>query len=206
MESIILNIIDKLVSGNKLFLYLFFFFSQYLQIIFPPYPGDMVLVIEGYLSELVHLNIYFILTIAWFGTFLSSLMLYKLGEKEKEKILHSKFIKFIFNTKKFLKLKNMFNRHGPAAIFVSKFIPGIYSFTVLIAGISEADKKLTYLTIGIVNIIHHTMLIVLGKILKENWVIIINVLKTYNKYVIIAMIIFTLFYVLLTRVNKKKFV
>ena len=100
----------------------------------------------------------------------------------------------------------MFNRHGPAAIFVSKFIPGIYSFTVLIAGISEADKKLTYLTIGIVNIIHHTILIVLGKILKENWVIIINILKTYNKYVIIAMIIFTLFYVLLTRVNKKKFV
>ncbi|WP_427340580.1 DedA family protein [Caloranaerobacter sp. DY30410] len=204
MENIILNIIDKLVGGNKLFLYLFFFFSQCLQVIFPPYPGDMVLVIEGYLSELVNLNIYYILTIAWFGTFLSSLMLYKLGKKEK--ILHSKFIKFIFDTKKFLKIKNMFNKYGVAAIFVSKFIPGIYSFTLLIAGICETNEKLTYLTIGIVNIIHHTLLIILGKILKENWAIIINVIKAYNKYVIIATIIFVLSYVLLIRINKKKFV
>ncbi|SHH79186.1 membrane protein DedA, SNARE-associated domain [Caloranaerobacter azorensis DSM 13643] len=205
MENVILDIIDRLTNSNRLFLYLFFFFSQCLQIIFPPYPGDMVLVIEGYLSELLHLNIYFVLIIAWFGTFLSSLMLYKLGEKEKEKILQLKIIRVIFDTEKFIKIKEMFNKYGSAAIFISKFIPGIHSFTLLIAGIFEVNKKLAYLTIGIVNITHHALLIILGKILKENWAIIINMMKTYNKYIIIAIIVFGFFYLLSIRTNKKKF-
>ncbi len=203
MEEFIVNFAQNIVSENVFLSYLFFFISQSLQILFPPYPGDMVLILEGYLSELANLNIFLIIFNAVLATTLSSILLFIIGEKEEEKILKSRIIKYLFDTKKVEKLRHLFDRFGTLVIIISKIIPGIFSVTVLSAGIFKVKRSNAYFAIALVTLFHHSSLIILGKLLGENWTIIFHSLNVYNKYIIIFAVIGLILYGLMYLLKRK---
>ncbi|EOD01345.1 DedA family protein [Caldisalinibacter kiritimatiensis] len=203
MENAIIEFAENLVVNNSIGLMIFFFVSQSLQILFPPYPGDMVLILEGYLSSLGNLPVILIIINAICATFLSSILLYHIGKKEKEKILESKLIKWLFNVKIVSNLRTLFSKYGAAAIIISKFIPGVFSITVLCAGIFQVNKKYAYFAILIITTIHHTVLIMLGKVLQENWRTVFLKLNTYNKYVIVLGVLGIIIYGSMYLLRKK---
>lgn len=206
MESIILKIINIFIKDNIILLYIFFFFSQALQVLFPPYPGDMILVIEGYLSQVAKLNIYLILIVAWLGTFISSVILFKFGYMKQSEIQQSKLINFLIDTKKILKVSKILKKYSFITIILGKFIPGIYSIVILLAGIFKLNSWTVYITIGLTNFIHHSIFILLGKKLGENWVLIIEKLRIYQRYILFLVFISLIIYLLFHRIKKKYFV
>lgn len=189
MEDLIVQLAKDLVTDHKFLSFVFFFISQSLQILFPPYPGDMVLILEGYLSSLADLNIILVISNAVLATFLSSILLYHLGKKEKEKILKSRIVVYLFDVNKVDSLRRLFNRFGALAIILSKFIPGIFSISVLCAGIFEVNKRAAYIGIFLVTSFHHILLIMLGKFVGENWRLIFVWLNTYNRYAFIIVLL-----------------
>ncbi|WIV11269.1 VTT domain-containing protein [Proteiniborus sp. MB09-C3] len=203
MEEFIIDFAHNIVMENVLLSYVFFFASQSLQVLFPPYPGDMVLIIEGYLSEVAHLNIYFIITNAVASTSLSSILLYNIGRKKEEKILHSKVVALLFGTSKIAKLNKLFSKLGALVIVISKFIPGIFSLTLLSAGVFKVKRKSAYLSIIAVSFFHNFVLIALGKLLGENWTIILRKLDVYNRYFIIIAIIAIIIYLIMLQLKKR---
>lgn len=205
MEELIINFSKNIVSNNIVLSYLFFFISQSLQILFPPYPGDMVLILEGYLSQIANLNIILVMINAILATSLSSVLLYKIGEKEGEKILDLKIIKLLFETKSVDKLRHLFEKFGPLVIVISKFIPGIFSIALLSAGIFKVKNTFVYTSIVMVTSVHHIILIILGKILGENWTIIFYKIQTYNKYIFIAIIIILIIYAIMHYLKSRLF-
>ncbi len=203
MEEFVLEFANTIVSKNVFLSYVFFFISQSLQILFPPYPGDMILIVEGYLTELADLNILIVLINAILATTLSSILLFYIGEKGEHKILESKIIHYLFDTKIVEKLRGLFARHGALVIIISKLIPGIFSITVISAGIFKVKKVRAYSAIFAITAIHHSILIILGKLLGENWTIIFRRLNVYNRYIIVAGILLLIGYVLLLVIKKK---
>ncbi|RKD34269.1 DedA family protein [Thermohalobacter berrensis] len=205
METIIVELARSLVENNKILSFFFFFISQSLQVLFPPYPGDMVLILEGYLSGIAEINIVLVSLNAILATFLSSILLYHIGKKEQEKILKSKIINYLFDTAKVDKLRNLFDNYGPVAIIASKFIPGIYSVTILAAGIFQVPKRIAYISIAVITALHHILLIYLGNLVGENWKVILYKIEAYNKYVIILAVLGILIYGLLILIKNKLF-
>lgn len=203
MEKFIIDFAQNIVMENVLLSYLFFFISQSLQVVFPPYPGDMILILEGYLSELAHLNIYLVITNAAASTSLSSILLYNIGRKKQERILHSKIVTLLFGTSKIAKLSKLFAKLGALVIILSKFIPGIYSLTLLSAGVFRVKKRSAYLSIILVSTFHNVVLITLGKLLGENWTIILRRMDTYNRYIIIIAIIAFVIYLIMLQLKKR---
>ncbi|MTI66545.1 MAG: hypothetical protein FH753_08085 [Firmicutes bacterium] len=205
MEQLIIEFAKDIVSNNILLSYLFFFVSQSLQILFPPYPGDMVLIIEGYLTEFSNINLILVMLTAILATSLSSILLYNIGRKEGSIILKSKLVKYLFDTEKVNKLRHLFDRFGAMVIIGSKLIPGIFSLTVLSAGIFKVKRRLAYVSIVIITIIHHGILIILGKILGENWTLIFYKINRYNRIIIILAIIGFILYIILLKIKNKLF-
>ncbi|MFA5524010.1 MAG: VTT domain-containing protein [Tissierellales bacterium] len=203
MEKIIVDFAQNIVMENVILSYLFFFVSQSLQVLFPPYPGDMIIVLEGYLSELAHLNIYLVIVNAVASTSLSSILLFNLGMKKQEKILQSKIVALLFGTSKITKLRKLFDKLGVLVIIFSKFIPGIYSLTVLSAGIFKVRKRAAYLSIVLISSFHHIVLITLGKLLGENWIIILRRMDIYNRYIIIIAVIAFIIYLIMLQLKKR---
>lgn len=203
MEQLVVEFTKEIAINNVILTYVFFFISQALQVIFPPYPGDMILILEGYIIELANFKLVLVTTNAILATFLSSILLYNIGNIKEDRILHSKLINYLFDMKKISKIRNLFDKHGAAFIIFSKFIPGIYSITVLSAGIFKVRKKNAYLGILITNLIHHIVLILLGKKLGENWTIIFYKLNSYSRYIIAIGIIGFIAYLILLKIKKK---
>lgn len=203
MEGLIIDFAQKIVNDNIILSYLFFFISQSLQILFPPYPGDMVLIIEGYLSEVAHLNIYLVIANAVTSTSLSSILLYNIGRRKQEKILQSKLITFLFATEKIKKLYKLFSKLGSLVIIISKFIPGIFSLVVLSAGVFKVKKRFAYISIIIISFLHNSTLILLGKLVGENWSVIFRKLNVYNRYIIVAAIVGLIMYLIMLQLRKK---
>ncbi|MGO1712264.1 MAG: DedA family protein [Senegalia sp. (in: firmicutes)] len=205
MEELIIQFSKDIVSQNVFLSYIFFFISQLLQVLFPPYPGDMVLILEGYLSEIANLNIILVISNAILATSLSSIALYLLGRKEEEKILHSKIINKLFETDKVLKLKKLFDRFGAIVIIISKFIPGIYSITILSAGVFKVKKRIAYSSIILISSLHHIALIFLGKILGENWTFVFRKIEIYNKQILTLIIPILILYFIVIQIKKRIF-
>lgn len=205
MEELIIQFSKNIVSQNILFSYIFFFISQSLQVLFPPYPGDMVLILEGYLSEIANLNIILVIINAITATSLSSIALYIFGKKEEEKILHSKIIQKLFETDKVLKLKKLFDKFGATVIIISKFIPGVYSITILSAGVFKVRKRVAYTSIILISSLHHILLISLGKILGENWTFVFRKIEVYNKQILTLIIPILFLYFIIMQIKKKIF-
>ncbi|MGO1652598.1 DedA family protein [Senegalia sp. (in: firmicutes)] len=205
MEELIIQFSKDIVSQNVFLSYIFFFISQFLQVLFPPYPGDMVLILEGYLSEIANLNIILVISNAILATSLSSIALYLLGRKEEEKILHSKIINKLFETDKVLKLKKLFDRFGAIVIIISKFIPGIYSITILSAGVFKVKKRIAYSSIILISSLHHIALIFLGKILGENWTFVFRKIEIYNKQILTLIIPIFILYFIVIQIKKRIF-
>lgn len=203
MEEFVTEFAESIVTQNVFLSYVFFFISQSLQILFPPYPGDMVLILEGYLTELANLNIFGVIINAIMATTLSSFLLYRIGEKGEERILHSKTINYLFDIRIIEKLRKLFERHGALVIILSKLIPGIFSITVISAGIFKVRKIKAYIAISVISAIHHSILIILGKLLGENWTVIFHRINVYNKYIIIIGVVILLMYGSLLILKKK---
>ena len=205
MEQLIISFAKNIVNENVLLSYLFFFVSQSLQVLFPPYPGDMVLILEGYLSEIAHLNIFLVVTNAVVATSSSSIFLYNIGRKNQERILHSKIITFLFPTNKIEKLNKIFKKLGAWTIILSKFIPGIFSLTVLSAGVVRVKRRFAYISIVTISFLHNFTLIILGKKLGENWQLIFKKMNEYNRYIIIIGIISLIIYFIMLQLKKRLF-
>lgn len=194
MEQQITAFAEGLIAFNPIIAYFFFFINSALQILFPPYPGDSVIVLSGYLSSSGILNTPMVLTVTLGSTFLSSILLYTLSFKYSDKILSSKFMNRFFNIKKVYSLENWFKKYGSIAIIINKFLPGIGSLTLISAGVLKLPKGSAYASIALASVIHNLLLFAAGRVAGSNMEFIKLTISKYNRIFFAAAILLALVY------------
>lgn len=204
MESQIIAFINKLVLKSPISAYIFFFINSVLQILFPPYPGDTIVVFQGYLSSHGILNTYLLLTVTLCGTYLSSIFLFNLGFKYHYKLFNNRLIKKYVDYNKVKSLESWFKRYGALVIIVSKFIPGLGFASILAAGIFKLPVKTTYISIAVSTLIHNGILFFAGRIAGDNMDLIKNIIFEYNKLIIICLFILSIVYLYIKFSFKRK--
>ncbi|TDT60887.1 membrane protein DedA with SNARE-associated domain [Fonticella tunisiensis] len=204
MEHEILKIAGYLASSNPIMVYVFFFLNSTLQILFPPYPGDSIIVLGGYLSSTGILNTPLFVLSTLTATYLSSTFLYLISYKFSYRILANKLISKFFKVKRIYSLESWFRKYGSFAIILNKFLPGIGSLTLIAAGIFKLRPFSAFISIGIASILHNIFLIIAGRITGDNIVLIKHFLGEYNKIFIVSMIIVILIYLYVKFIFKKQ--
>ena len=112
-------------------------------------PGDSLLFTAGLLASQNYLNIFYLLILGSIAAILGDSVGYAFGKKIGPKI----FIKedsFFFNKKYIEKSKLFFEKYGKKALILARFIPGVRTFTPIIAGVGSMPYKqfITYNIIG----------------------------------------------------------
>lgn len=175
--------------------YLFFFASAVLQIIFPPYPGDSILIFGGYLAGTwLHGGNARIFLPYWLGTLICSLALYELGMWKGEKLLSMKIVLRYFPSSSQQKARNWVLKYGIAIILLCKFVPGLNSLIIIFSGIFRYKRLLAYGGITVATVVHNISFFLAGKVVGDNWENIGNFLYGYNKTVISALITVIIIY------------
>jgi membrane protein DedA with SNARE-associated domain len=151
----------EILSQYSDYLLLVVFMSSFLEVVFPPIPGDTLLVICGSITVAAHTNPLFVVIAAFTGTFCASFLLYGLGLKMGKKLLHSPRFSWMMDSKTFLKIDRGFKRHGFLIIIASRFLPVARSGVALAAGMVGMEKRRSLIALA-VSILLSTLVFVYG--------------------------------------------
>jgi len=204
-ENICLRAEDFLklaITFGPFWFYLFIFLSGLVENLFPPYPGDTVTFIGGYLAGTGVLTFSLVFFSASLGCLAGAMILYILG-KNKGRGIFLKNKGKVFNKAQLERIENWFKRYGEKVLILSRFLTGVRSVVALTAGVGNVKiQKMTgYTSISIV--LWNGIILFSAFKVQKNWREILGMLQVYNKVVLAVVIVIVI--VWLIRILKGKF-
>ncbi len=106
-----------------------------LETVFPPIPSEVILPLAGYLSQQGKMNLLLVIATSIIGAYLGALLLYGLGARlglDRSIRWLSKLP--LVDRDDFETATSWFDRHGKAAVFFGRLIPGVRSLISLPRG------------------------------------------------------------------------
>jgi membrane protein DedA with SNARE-associated domain len=199
-ENICLKAEDFLklaLTLGPLWFYLFIFLSGLLENLFPPYPGDTVTFVGGYLAGTGLLTFSLVFFSASLGCLAGAMILYILGKnKGREIFLRNKGQ--IFNKAQLERVEKWFERYGEKVLILSRFLAGVRSVVALTAGVGNVKiQKMTgYTLISI--ILWNSMILFSAFKVQKNWREILQMIQIYNKVVLAVVILIIIVWLIKT--------
>ena len=193
MNNYIINIMNK-------YGYLGILFLITVENIFPPIPSEVILTLGGFMTNQpkCNMNILLVILYSTLGSLLGAIILYCIGY-----LLNVDRIKIIVNSKlgKILHLKmddieksnNKFNNNGSITVLYSRFIPIIRSLISIPAGINKMNFFLFLIYTFIGSIIWNTVLVGLGALVGENYMLVANIFSKYSKIILFLIILLIIY-------------
>lgn len=192
INTFILNTINK-------FGYFGIFLLITIENLFPPIPSEIILTFSGFIAKEAHLNLFLIIIASTLGSVIGAIILYYLGYFLNDKIIST----LKLNKNNTSKTMNEFNKSGKKSVFFGRLAPIIRSLISIPAGIAKMNiVEFTILT-TLGSLIWNTILILLGNMIGENYIIVSEIIKDYYKPLIV---IFIIIYVIKKIINKNKIV
>lgn len=193
MNNFIINIMNK-------FGYLGILSLIAIENLFPPIPSEIILTLGGFLTtkENVSLKLSGVILFSTLGSLIGAIILYLIGY-----LLNKDVLKKIINSKigKFLCLKESdieksdkwFDKNGNLSVFYCRFIPIIRSLISIPAGMNKMKFSLflIYTTLG--SFLWNFVLVFLGNVVGENYMLVANIFSKYSKIIWISIIIFIIY-------------
>lgn len=189
------NLIDfflNLISTHgPLIAYCVLFVSAFVENIFPPIPGDTVVLFGAYLVGRGELSVIpvFLTTVA--GSFIGFMAVYYLGLK-KGRSFFSKNGSSLRSAHRLEKAERWFGRYGPKVVLANRFLAGVRSVVALAAGIGKMPTGKVALYSAISIGIWNGLIIYAGILVGANWLAVKTILSTYSR-VVLTVIILILF-------------
>lgn len=200
----------EFLARYRNYLVLTVFLYSFLEVVFPPLPGDSLLILSGSISGMSGINPVVIMISASLGTFTSSILLYFLGRKMGKVLLQSSKYSRLLDTKMFHMLEKCFQRYGFWTIFLSRFIPVVRSGIILAAGMVNMEKLKTFLTVGVSIMMSTTVFVMSGRFLGQNWRQLPEFWHDRIRILFLTFLLFSILYLLskqfckLLRIQKQK--
>jgi membrane protein DedA with SNARE-associated domain len=170
--------------------------------IFPPVPGDSVLVFMGTLIGIKSGSFAEILIAATIGSTLGFAAMYVLGHKFEHIIMDSNRFKFISRSA-LLKVESWFVKYGYWLIVANRFLSGTRAVISFFAGMSKMDFKITIGLSIISSLIWNSILLGLGNAFGDNWEMIDKYLSLYGKIIFPVVILIVVAFVAYQIFKKK---
>jgi membrane protein DedA with SNARE-associated domain len=146
---------------------------MFLENIFPPVPSELIMPLAGYLSERGDLSFGWVVAAGTAGSALGALPWFFLARKMGEERLrdwadqHGKWL--TLSGKDIDRARHWFDRHGSAAVFFCRLIPGVRTLISLPAGFSKMNLFVFLLYSMLGTGLWAGLLAYLGRILGQNY-------------------------------------
>lgn len=183
------NFLLWIVEQNEVFIWFFFFFSNLLENVFPPWPGDTVTVFGGFLVAQslefgkTGFGIMGLFSSTYLGNVCGAYLMIKFGARFLKWVQKKEFPlkKEIYDEEKIQKTFDWFHKNEILVILFSRFSAGIRFFVAIIAGMVGINLYKFFLYFSISVILWCGLLIQGGYSLGSNWGLIVEYIALYNK-------------------------
>jgi membrane protein DedA with SNARE-associated domain len=193
IEEYVLNLVDWIYSLPVVSIYLIFLAISYTENVFPPIPGDLLIVFGGYIAVENVVSFNALLWITTFGSVLGFMTIYyigyRLGDEIRTRNPRLGFLKY-FDRKYLDKAELWMYRWGQGVILANRFLAGTRSIISLTAGISRTKTTRTVISATVSALLWNLILLTVGWYIGENWQVIKNYLNIYGTTILVLIILF----------------
>ncbi len=205
MEESILNFFQTIIHGNPVFTYIFFFLNGVLQLTFPPFPSDVLIIIEGYLTTVgENYSFVSVLLVSVLGSIVGSGLVYWFGYKKGNEVLRYKVVLKYIDEKHIKRSEKVFHKYGKYGLIISKFIPGISSIMVLFSGVFKVKKRVYFTYIIFSIFLQQVIYLIIGRVIGHNINQVKRFLSIFNYASVIIIVILVVFFFVIYKNRKKK--
>lgn len=203
MNNFVINIMNK-------YGYLGILFLITIENIFPPIPSEVILTLGGFMTSKdgINMSLFGVIMYSTFGSMLGAIILYYVGyifNKDRLlKIVRSKVGKILcLKESDIVKSDSSFNKNGDLTVLYCRFIPIVRSLISIPAGVNKMKFSIFLLYTFIGSLIWNTVLVSLGKLVGENYMVVAGVFSKYSN-VILILLICLIVYKIIKKLRKDK--
>ncbi|WCL50955.1 DedA family protein [Leptospira sp. GIMC2001] len=184
------QILAWITVQNKIFIWIFFFLSNLMENVFPPWPGDTVTVFGGffvahgeeYPSQFGMIGL---ISSTLLGNLAGGYIMYRFGHRFLQWVRNKNFPfkEELYSEEKIESTFDWFRRNSILVVLISRFSAGIRFFVSIVAGMVHMNPILFFslFTVGVS--VWCGLLIGGGYSLGRNWEQVLNILAMYNKFI-----------------------
>lgn len=187
------DLIQQLKQSDPLWAYFFLFISAFVENIFPPIPGDTVTLVGAYLVGIGFLNFWGVLFATTAGSILGFMTIFGVAYWLEWKVIEKYQPRWV-SVSRINRVENWFRRYGYWIILFNRFLSGARSVISFVAGLSKMHVFRVFVLALISCTVWNGTLIYLGSLIGKNWQEIVELLKTYNRIVFIALVVLLAIY------------
>ncbi|MBX3043598.1 MAG: DedA family protein [Candidatus Kapabacteria bacterium] len=200
------TIIDFLSQVPWYWVLIIAFITTFTENIFPPSPGDSVLVFMGTLIGIKSGSFVEILLVATLGSTLGFAVMYYLGLKFDTLVMDENRFKFI-SRDAIKKVESWFAKYGYGLIIANRFLSGTRAVISFFAGMSKLNFTITIALSIVSSLVWNSILLGLGNAFGDNWEAIDKYLSLYGKIIfpvaIIIVVVFVAYQIFKNKSNNK---
>jgi membrane protein DedA with SNARE-associated domain len=164
-------------------IYTIFLIVAYAENVFPPVPGDVLIVFGGYLAAEQIIGFNLVLVITTVASVMGFMNMYAFGYYFGDKIdtQRSQFwLMRIIDVKYFDRCKRWMHSYGQAVIVANRFLAGTRSVIAVTAGLTKMSPYTTIISSFLSSITWNFVLLGAGWVVHENWFVIGDYLNIYG--------------------------
>lgn len=190
-DTALQELIAALTKVDNPWVYALLLVSAYVENVFPPFPGDAVIIFGAFLVGMGRLQFSTVFIVITAGSLLGCMTIYYVGLVWGKKFFLGKNNR-LFSKDKMLKVEGWFAKYGSYALLANRFLSGARSAISLFAGIASIRPAKVVLLLGISCCLWNTLLIYLGTQVVYNWRKLVDVVGKYDKIVFAVIVILTM--------------
>lgn len=199
------TLIDWTSSLEPWLLYIILVLSAFIENVFPPFPGDTVVLFGAYMAGRGLLNLPAVFISISIGGFTGFYIIYYFSYKKGRPFLAGR--KYgPFSEKNLRRAERLYDKYGDKVVLFNRFFPAFRSMVALSAGLGgmKPAKFLVYGFLG--TFIWNALIVSLGALLGIEWQKIGYLFKVYNRGVALVLLVLAViaFFVYKSRINKRK--
>lgn len=202
MTEFFTDLMNQLSTLNAGYIYLFILIISYLENVFPPIPGDVLIVFAGYLIGLEVINFPEALLYSTIGSILGFIHVYGIGRWLGDSIMSEHRMKFL-PKERIREVSRKFGIYGYWLIISNRFLAGTRAVISLFAGIARLSILKTTIFAVISALVWNLILLYLGRLLGENWQTVSSYLESYA-LIVTSLIVLVITILIIRKIVKRK--
>ena len=165
----------------------FLFLGAFLENLIPPIPGDTLIVFGAYLAGMGIVPLAPAYVVMWLGSTLGCLLVYAVAYW-KGRAFFLGIRSRVFSEKNLNRVEAGFLRYGDRIVIFNRFLPTVRAFVGIVAGISRVHPVRMLIYVVLSTLLWNSLLVYFGLKVGENWGLVVDVMRAYNRVILVLMV------------------
>jgi membrane protein DedA with SNARE-associated domain len=137
--------------------------------VFPPVPADVAVALGAFLAQRGEVSAPLLGVLCWLANTSTAAAMYYVGRKHGESVFRTAWGRRLMPPPVLAAVKDAYDRHGVAGIFVSRLLPGVRAAVTPFAGVVGMSPLRALVPTALASALWYALLVAAGSALGLNW-------------------------------------